>query len=142
MEGSETYSLAYVLITLLIRFVGVFLVLVIVMGAMMIMGYVTPRIIEALERRKKAAQDTVLDEILQHAVDTQEEDFSLAGEVGPAESTAAVEAEVEAAPEQELAAVIGLALEMAMGTGAQPVKDAAQGLASSWVVQGRARQLR
>jgi len=62
--------------------------------------------------------------------------------VGPAESTAAVEAEVEAAPEQELAAVIGLALEMAMGTGAQPVKDAAQGLASSWVVQGRARQLR
>jgi hypothetical protein len=140
MEGSETFSLAYVLITLLIRFVGVFVVLAIIMSAMMIMGYVTPRVIEAMERRKNAAKDTVLDEILQHAVDTQEEDLSLAGEVGPAGPAAEVAA--VAVLDQELAAVIGLALEMALGTSAQPVKEAVQGLASSWVVQGRARQLR
>ena len=117
-----------------------FLVLVIIMIAMVVMGYVTPRIIEALERRKDAAKDTVLDEILQHAVDTQEEDLSLAGEVGspgPAAAVAAV-----SAPEQELAAVIGLALELAMGTGSQPIQEEAQGLPSSWVAQGRARQLR
>jgi hypothetical protein len=140
MEGTETFSLAYILITLLIRFVGVFLVLLIIMVAMTLMGYVTPRVIEALERRKNAAKDTVLGEILQHAVDTQEEDLSLAGEVAPTGAADAVAA--EAAPEPELAAVIGLALELAMGVSSQLVKEEVQGLPPSWVVQGRARQLR
>ena len=136
MEGTETYNLAYILITLLIRFVGVFLVLAIILIAMMIMGYVTPRVIEALERRRNAAKDTVLDEILQHAVDTQEEDLSLSGEEAPTGPAATVAAVAE--PGQELAAAIGLA----MGTGSQLIKEEAQGLSSSWVAQGRARQLR
>ncbi len=128
------YSLPYILVTLVIRFVGVFLVLLVIMTGMIFMGYVTPRILAAIEKKKQGAQKaSEVKKILQDAVDSDGEDLSLGGPDSPA------------APEQEIAAAIGLALELEMGS--RPIsllglkKEEARGLTSSWVLQGRARQL-
>ena len=119
IETALSLDWGYILGTLVIRFVGVFVVLVILMIGMMILG----KVVSTLVARQEAgnAED---DEKDPHAIEFAEEPER---EVG----------------EEEIVAVIGAALAMSMESERPLLAPAALGgiTAGSWSVAGRAAQM-
>ena len=104
--------------TLMIRFVGVIIVLVILMIGMMILGKVVSKLVEMQEARK--ADD---------------------GSQDPSAPALAEEPEIDAG-EEEVVAAIGAAIAMAMDLESVGAPSALAGAsAGSWALAGRATQM-
>jgi Na+-transporting methylmalonyl-CoA/oxaloacetate decarboxylase gamma subunit len=110
---------AYIMFTLIIRFVGVFIVLAVLMGGMYLLGFVVSRLI-ARQEEKKAEK---------HEQD--EESIPLAEEP---------ERDVD---EEEIVAAIGAAIAMSAepqhAAATSPAKGAA--MAGAWAMAGRTTQM-
>lgn len=109
----------YIMFTLLIRFVGVFIVLAILMGGMYLLGFIVSRIIAKQEAEKAKKQ-------------TQE----------PMSISLAEEPEREA-DEEEMVAAMGAAIAMAMELErTQTPSPSHAGIAAgAWTMAGRALQI-
>jgi Na+-transporting methylmalonyl-CoA/oxaloacetate decarboxylase gamma subunit len=110
----------YIMFTLLIRFVGVFVVLAILMIGMYLLGFVVSRLVARQEERKTAKLKPEMPDVL-HAEDS-------AGEPGDEEVVAAI------------GAAIALSMQQAPSAYAGPSPEGGI-TAGPWALAGRATQM-
>jgi len=119
IESALSQDWGLIIGTLMVRFVGVFVVLAVLMVGMIVLGKVVSKLVAMQESKKAEAEETD-----PHALALAEEPEHEAGE-------------------EELVAAIGAAIAMAMETEQRATTPAAAGgvVAGSWALAGRATQM-